>query len=62
MRHLFKVEDGFINGVQFCLFGGGSEAFSTAGVFERLYVADFGMMFVLKEGIQEVTRALAGCR
>ena len=47
VRHLFEVEDGFVDGVHLRLFGGKSEAFFTAGVLECLDVADFGMMFVL---------------
>ena len=58
VRHLFEVEDGFVDGVHFRLFGGDSEAFATAGVLERLDVAEIGMIIVLKEGIREVTPGL----
>ncbi len=58
VRHVFEVEDGFIDGMHFCRFGGESEAFSTAGVLECLDAAYISMMFVLKEGIEEVTHGL----
>ena len=58
VRHLFKVEDGFVDGVHLRLFGGKSEALFTNGVLECLDVAAFGMIFVLKEGIKEVTPGL----
>ena len=58
VRLLFEVEDGLLDGVHFRLFGGKSDAFFTAGVLECLDVAYFSMMFVLKEGIEEVTPGL----
>ena len=58
MRHVFEVEDGFVDGMHLRRFGGESEAFSTAGVLECLDAAYFSMMLVLKEGIKEVTHGL----
>ena len=58
VQHLFEVEDGFIDGVHLRRFSGESEAFFTAGVLECLGVADFGMMFVLEECVEEVALGL----
>ena len=58
VQHLFEVEDGFVDGVHLRVFGDESEAFSTAGVLECLGVADFDMMFVLEECVEEVALGL----
>ena len=51
VRHLFEVEDGFVDGMHLRRFGGESLAFSTAGVLECLDAAYSSMVFILKEGI-----------
>ena len=49
MRHLFELEDHFVEGVHFHYFGGEPEALVTSGVKKCLDVGEFCAVFMFEE-------------